>query len=112
MDSKKTHAAAVALGVLLGAGSIQAVGDAHAVSAQVMHLRMLGDGQLALGVLVKIGSGTAGRELVWDAKGGNPRLNGKPIKDEAAARLGAAATSFAASCAIETPKLADRLGQP
>src|SRR5258706_14016942 len=112
MDPRKTHAGSIALGALLGAGSVGAMKDAHAVSVQAVQLRMLGDGQLALGLAVKVGVASTGRELVWNAKGGNPRLNGVPIKDGDAAKLGVAAAAFADLCKGIMPALANRLSQP
>lgn len=108
MDKKTTApmAAVLAMGIAIGAGGHRMMAPAHAVTPRVLELRILGDGQLAADLYVKDGGGGYGRQLVWDKEGGTPRLNGKPIADQAAADLGKAAVVFARRAAELVEQLA------
>ncbi len=113
MDMKKLSLPVVALGlgISIGAGGAKIATAPIQVSAKATQLRMLADGQLALGIAVKIGAGQALREIVWGANGENPRLDGRSIDDVTATELGKSATVFNRTCADSMMKLADRLSQ-
>lgn len=114
MDKKKTVSSAAALifAFAAGAGAQKVASPSFEISAKVTTVRILGDGQIAVGVLAKVGTATVDRELVYDKTGENPRLNGVPIEDEGAVELGKAAAALSVVCDESMKKLADRMVRP
>ena len=112
-DKKKkvpaTLIGALVVGLAAGAGGDKLLSPSYETSAKFAVARLLGDGQMAVDVVVKVGAGNASRQLVFDSNGGTPRLNGMPIKDSDAEELGKATVTYMKTAQGHLDKLKNTL---
>lgn len=101
LSNKKTSAiliATLAGGVAAGRLSV----PVPSTSARPVMMRWLDEGpdrpnRYAIAIMTKIGANTGQREIVCEADGSAPKLNGKPIEDQAAKDLCKESAAFGAS---------------
>jgi hypothetical protein len=87
--------AAIAAAIAAGAGADRLAVVTYDTSAKATEVRLLGDGQIGVTLETRIGDCTSSRELVFNADGTRPRLNGRDVDDGDSRAIGQAVAAFA-----------------